>query len=121
LSAFFRRTCSTQRAFGLLAVKNVGQGAIESIIGTPATGPFRSLVDFCGHIDTRLANKRVLESLAKVGALNDELGYLPPRACSPAGLATPPLRGPATRRGHRSRTMACDGRSRQSGSGSARE
>ncbi|MBA3876733.1 MAG: DNA polymerase III subunit alpha [Anaerolinea sp.] len=57
--------------FGLLAVKNVGQGAIESIIAARETdGPFRSLTDFCTRIDLRLTNKKVLESLAKVGALN---------------------------------------------------
>ncbi len=57
--------------FGLLAVKNVGEGAIESIIRARTEGgPFRSLVDFCARIDLRLANRKVLESLAKVGALN---------------------------------------------------
>jgi len=57
--------------FGLLAVKNVGEGAIESIIDARSEGgSFRSLADFCGRIDLRLANKRVLESLAKVGGLN---------------------------------------------------
>src|SRR5690349_2895250 len=56
--------------FGLLAVKNVGQGAIESIIAARAEGgAFRSLTDFCTRIDLRLANKKVLEALAKVGAL----------------------------------------------------
>jgi DNA polymerase III subunit alpha len=57
--------------FGLLAVKNVGQGAIESIIAARAEGgPFRSLTDFCTRVDLRLANRKVLESLARVGALN---------------------------------------------------
>ena len=57
--------------FGLLAVKNVGQGAIESIIAARDTdGPFRSLTDFCTRIDLRLTNRKVLESLAKVGALS---------------------------------------------------
>ncbi|MBI3746232.1 MAG: DNA polymerase III subunit alpha [Chloroflexi bacterium] len=57
--------------FGLLAVKNVGQGAIESIIAArQADGDFRSLTDFCTRIDLRLGNRKVLESLAKVGALN---------------------------------------------------
>ena len=56
--------------FGLLAVKNVGQGAIESIIAArDEGGPFRSLTDFCTRIDLRLANRKVLEALAKVGAL----------------------------------------------------
>ncbi len=57
--------------FGLLAVKNVGQGAIESIIAARAEGgTFRSLTDFCTRIDLRLANRKVLEALIKVGALN---------------------------------------------------
>ena len=57
--------------FGLLAVKNVGEGAIQSIIDTRQTGgDFRSLADFCSRVDLRLANKRVLESLVKVGAMN---------------------------------------------------
>ena len=57
--------------FGLLAVKNVGEGAIESIIAAREEGgPFRSLTDFCTRIDLRLANRKVLEALTKVGALN---------------------------------------------------
>ena len=57
--------------FGLLAVKNVGEGAIESIIeARESGGEFRSLTDFCSRVDLRLANRKVLESLAKVGALN---------------------------------------------------
>jgi DNA polymerase-3 subunit alpha len=61
--------------FGLLAVKNVGQGAVESMIATrEKDGPFRSLADFCGRVDLRLVNKRVIESLIKVGAL-DALGH----------------------------------------------
>ncbi|MGZ6339334.1 MAG: DNA polymerase III subunit alpha, partial [Candidatus Limnocylindrales bacterium] len=57
--------------FGLLAVKNVGGGAIESIITARAEGgDFRSLTDLCSRVDLRLVNKRVLESLIKVGALN---------------------------------------------------
>jgi DNA polymerase III subunit alpha len=56
--------------FGLLAVKNVGQSAIESIISArDEAGPFRSLTDFCSRIDLRLCNRKVLEALAKVGAL----------------------------------------------------
>jgi DNA polymerase-3 subunit alpha len=56
--------------FGLLAVKNVGASAIESIIAArEAEGDFHSLTDLCSRIDLRLVNKRVLESLIKVGAL----------------------------------------------------
>ena len=61
--------------FGLLAVKNVGEGAIESIIAArDEGGPFKSLADLCTRIDLRLANRKVLESLAKVGAL-DAVGH----------------------------------------------
>ncbi len=61
--------------FGLLAVKNVGESAIQSIIDAREEGgDFRSLTDFCTRVDLRLANRKVLESLARVGALN-MLGY----------------------------------------------
>jgi len=57
--------------FGLLAVKNVGQSAIESIVAARNDGgPFRSLYDLCSRVDQRLVNRKVLEALAKVGALN---------------------------------------------------
>ena len=57
--------------FGLLAVKNVGEGAIESIIkAREEGGEFRSLQDFCSRVDLRLTNRKVLESLARVGATN---------------------------------------------------
>jgi hypothetical protein len=57
--------------FGLLAVKNVGQSAIESIVAARKEGgPFKSLADLCSRIDLRLVNRKVLEALAKVGALN---------------------------------------------------
>ncbi|HXG40544.1 MAG TPA: DNA polymerase III subunit alpha, partial [Candidatus Limnocylindrales bacterium] len=57
--------------FGLLAVKNVGEGAIDSIIAAREEGgPFESLVDLCSRVDLRLVNRKVLESLAKVGALS---------------------------------------------------
>ena len=57
--------------FGLLAVKNVGRGAIESIIGSrEKDGSFKSLEDLCQRIDLRLVNRKVLESLIKCGALD---------------------------------------------------
>src|SRR5439155_568805 len=55
--------------FGLGAVKNVGEGAVEGLIeARRAAGPFRSLDDLCARIDLQRANKRVLESLIKCGA-----------------------------------------------------
>ncbi len=63
--------------FGLLAVKNVGRGAAESIVQARKNNTFKSLEDVCLHIDLRLANKKVLEALIKCGAL-DQFGM--PRA-----------------------------------------
>src|SRR5881296_3761926 len=60
--------------FGLGAIKNVGEGAIASILaGRVAQGPYRTLVDLCDRIDLRLCNKRVLEALIDAGAC-DSLG-----------------------------------------------
>ena len=57
--------------YGLLAIKNVGEKAIESIIQVrKEQGPYKSLVDFCERVDTRTANKKVIESLIKVGAFD---------------------------------------------------
>jgi DNA polymerase-3 subunit alpha len=59
--------------FGLGAVRNVGWGAIDSIISARQNAPFTSLADFAERIDLRLCNKRVLESLVAAGAC-DSLG-----------------------------------------------
>ena len=59
--------------FGLGAVRNVGSGAIESIIRAREAAPFTSLPDLVERIDLRLCNKRVLESLIAAGAC-DALG-----------------------------------------------
>ncbi|HWT81819.1 MAG TPA: DNA polymerase III subunit alpha, partial [Candidatus Methylomirabilis sp.] len=60
--------------FGLVAVKNVGEAAIQSILNTRRErGRFRDLFDFCERADLRLVNKRVIESLIKCGAF-DSLG-----------------------------------------------
>ncbi|MFH0800208.1 MAG: DNA polymerase III subunit alpha [Pseudomonadota bacterium] len=57
--------------FGLGAVKNVGEGAIESIVEVRGGGgPYRSLFDFCERVDSRRANRRVVESLIKCGAFD---------------------------------------------------
>ena len=60
--------------FGLAAVKNVGQGAIESVLDVrKQDGPFKSLFDFCERTDHRKINRRVVESLIKCGAF-DSIG-----------------------------------------------
>src|SRR5690242_15582101 len=61
--------------FGLGAIKNVGAGAIESIlVGRTSGGSYASLVDLCDRIDLRLCNKRVLESLIDAGACDSLTG-----------------------------------------------
>jgi DNA polymerase-3 subunit alpha len=60
--------------FGLAAIKNVGEAAMESILRTRAAdGSFKTLEDFCVRVDLRLVNRRVIESLIKAGAF-DALG-----------------------------------------------
>jgi DNA polymerase III subunit alpha len=60
--------------FGLTAIKNVGATAIESVLAEHTKlGRFENLVEFCEHVDLRLLNKRVVESLIKAGAF-DSLG-----------------------------------------------
>ena len=59
--------------FGLGAIRNVGRGAIDSIVTARAIGPYTSLFDLCGRVDLRLCNKRVFEALINCGAV-DGLG-----------------------------------------------
>ncbi|NNV02880.1 DNA polymerase III subunit alpha [Brevibacillus sp. MCWH] len=61
--------------FGLAAVKNVGYGAIESIVQERAKRPYRDLFDFCARVDGRLVNRRVVESLILCGALDSLPGH----------------------------------------------
>jgi len=56
--------------FGLIAIKNVGRGAAESIVKAKEKLKFKTLEDLCQRIDLRLANRKVLESLIKCGALD---------------------------------------------------
>jgi DNA polymerase III subunit alpha len=57
--------------FGLTAVKNVGEGAVESLLAARREGgPFKGLDDFCARVDTRQVNRKVLESLVKGGAFD---------------------------------------------------
>jgi len=60
--------------FGLAAIKNVGEGAIDVITAVRDSGeepgPFRSMDDLCRRVDLRTVNKRVMESLVKANALS---------------------------------------------------
>ena len=60
--------------FGLAAIKNVGEAAMQSILkARSGEGSFQTLEDFCARVDLRLVNRRVVESLIKAGAF-DSLG-----------------------------------------------
>ncbi|MGI6208687.1 MAG: DNA polymerase III subunit alpha, partial [Anaerolineae bacterium] len=57
--------------FGMGAIKNVGEAAIELILqARQEGGPFTSLDDFASRVDLRQVNKRVLECLIRAGALD---------------------------------------------------
>ncbi len=60
--------------FGLAAVKNVGESALESVLAARLDGgPFRGLLDFCQRVDLHKVNRKVVESLILCGAF-DSLG-----------------------------------------------
>jgi DNA polymerase III subunit alpha len=57
--------------FGLSAIKNVGEGAIEAILSIRQEGgEFTSLADLCQRINLQSVNSRNLESLIKCGAFD---------------------------------------------------
>jgi DNA polymerase-3 subunit alpha len=60
-----------QIRFGLAAVKNVGDAALDFILmEREEQGRFQSLADFCKRADSRKVNRRVVESLIKCGAFD---------------------------------------------------
>jgi DNA polymerase-3 subunit alpha len=62
--------------YGLAAIKNVGEGAAQSMVDTRiADGPFTTLFEFCERIDLRAVNRRVVESLIAAGALDGLEGH----------------------------------------------
>jgi DNA polymerase-3 subunit alpha len=57
--------------FGLSAIKNVGEGAVEATLSARREGgPFLSLPDFCDRVDLRAVNRRVVESFVKSGSFD---------------------------------------------------
>lgn len=57
--------------FGFTAIKNVGTAAIDNILfERTGGGEYKSFTDFIARVDTQKANKKVLESLIKVGAFD---------------------------------------------------
>lgn len=68
--------------FGLGAIKNVGQSPVELILSAREEGPFKDINEFVHRADLHSVGKRALESMVRVGAL-DEYG---PRAALLDGL-----------------------------------
>lgn len=57
--------------YGLAAIKNVGEGAMQVLIANrEENGPFQSMDDFSNRLDTKVVNKRILENLVKAGAMD---------------------------------------------------
>jgi DNA polymerase III subunit alpha len=62
--------------FGMAAIKNVGEAAVERLVeAREAGGAFRDLFDFCSRVDLRAVNRRVCESLIAAGALDSLEGH----------------------------------------------
>jgi DNA polymerase-3 subunit alpha len=60
--------------YGLGAVRGVGRGAVEALIGErEARGAYADLEDLCRRLDLQKVNRRVLEALLRSGSL-DGLG-----------------------------------------------
>ncbi len=68
-----RRDRPSQIRFGLGAVKNVGHAPVDAILEGRLDQPFKDLNDFTHRVDLRHVGRRALESLIRVGAL-DEFG-----------------------------------------------
>jgi DNA polymerase-3 subunit alpha len=61
--------------FGLGAIKNVGAGAVNSIItARDEGGPFETLIGFCERCDVTAINRRMIESFIKAGAMDSLKG-----------------------------------------------
>ena len=57
--------------YGLAAIKNVGEAAMaKAIASREEEGAFESLEEFTNRLDSKIVNKRILENLAKGGALD---------------------------------------------------
>ena len=57
--------------YGLGAVRGVGEGPVAAIMEAREERPFQDLDDFCHRVDSKKANKRVLEALVCAGAMDD--------------------------------------------------
>lgn len=74
--ALYSVASDTSIRTGLLAVRNVGRGAVEAIVSARREQPFKSLVDFLQRVNGRVCNRKAVESLLASDALVD---FLPDR------------------------------------------
>ncbi|MBN2370493.1 MAG: DNA polymerase III subunit alpha [Vicinamibacteria bacterium] len=56
--------------FGLSAIKNVGEGAVQAVIEARRSRAFRSLYDLCERVDSKAVNRRAIESFIKSGCFD---------------------------------------------------
>ncbi|MEX0769167.1 MAG: DNA polymerase III subunit alpha [Balneolaceae bacterium] len=57
--------------YGMSAIKGVGSNAIQQIVeNRNEKGPFKSIFDFSSRIDTKVCNRRTIESLIQAGAFD---------------------------------------------------
>ena len=57
--------------YGLAAIKNIGEGAMQSaIVEREENGPFKSLEDYCSRLDSKAVNRKILENLIRAGAFD---------------------------------------------------
>ena len=62
-----------QRAirYGLAAIKNIGEAAMEAAIAErEKNGPFKSVDDYCSRLDSKAVNRKILENLIRAGAFD---------------------------------------------------
>lgn len=70
--SFYKFTVNERNAirFGMGAVKNVGGGAVQTIVETRKDGKYKSVFDLARRIDLRAANKKAFENLALAGGFD---------------------------------------------------
>ncbi len=57
--------------FGLAAIKNVGEAAINSLtMERTANGPFKDFIDFCKRVNSEDINRKCIESMIKAGVFD---------------------------------------------------
>ncbi len=71
-SSFANFTVTNNKSirFGLMAIKNVGNAALENILEIRKEKNFSSIFEFTDRVDSRVVNKKVMESLIKSGAMD---------------------------------------------------